>query len=113
MRISFILQDLYRLGAQYVTALVARGLARRGHDVEVVVSAVQTKIGRERPDLKPFELPPEVPFEFIAIPQYETERVLREHLSRLGTTVERGLAVSSFEQDDSGVDVALRRSSAI
>jgi glycosyltransferase involved in cell wall biosynthesis len=57
MKISIVIQDLYRLGAQYVTSLLASGLAQRGHDVEVVVSAVHTRIGNERPSLKPFPLP--------------------------------------------------------
>ena len=60
MRISLVIQDLYRLGAQYVTAMVANGLAQRGHEVAVVVSAVHDRIGRESPDLKPFPLDPRV-----------------------------------------------------
>ena len=52
-------------------------------------------------------LPPDVPYEFIAMPQYETERVLREHLSRFDTKVERGRAVASFQQDDAGVEIVL------
>jgi pentachlorophenol monooxygenase len=48
-------------------------------------------------------VPDDVPFGFIAIPQYETERVLREELTRRGVTVERGLRVTGFTQDDDGV----------
>jgi pentachlorophenol monooxygenase len=44
-----------------------------------------------------------VPFDFIAIPQYETERVLRDELERRGVVVERGLRVTGFTQDDDGV----------
>jgi len=40
--------------------MVANGLAQRGHEVAVVVSAVHDRIGRESPDLKPFPLDPRV-----------------------------------------------------
>jgi pentachlorophenol monooxygenase len=48
-------------------------------------------------------VPDDIPFDFVAIPQYETERVLREELARHGVTVGRGLAVTGFTQDDDGV----------
>ena len=34
---------------------------------------------------------PDMPFGFIGMPQYETERILRERLAGLGTQVERGV----------------------
>ncbi|MEU8527417.1 FAD-dependent monooxygenase [Streptomyces sp. NPDC048629] len=52
-------------------------------------------------------LPPEVPYGFAALPQYETERILAELLARLGTEVERGTALLSFEQDADGVTARL------
>jgi len=52
-------------------------------------------------------LPADVPFGFICIPQYATERILREELAARGVTVERGLGVTAFDQDDDGVTVAL------
>ena len=52
-------------------------------------------------------LPDDVPFGFIAIPQYATERVLRDELARRGIHVERGVAVTDFAQDDDGVTVTL------
>lgn len=57
MRVSLIIQDLFRQGAQYVTAVVARGFVQRGHDVDLVVSKVHRDLVRDRPDLKPFEVP--------------------------------------------------------
>ncbi|MEU6865546.1 FAD-dependent monooxygenase [Streptomyces sp. NPDC046876] len=48
-------------------------------------------------------LPPEVPYGFAALPQYETERILEEHLARFGTATERGVELLSFTQDDDGV----------
>ncbi|MDV7083052.1 pentachlorophenol monooxygenase [Rhodococcus sp. IEGM 248] len=48
-------------------------------------------------------LPADVPFEFIGLPQYETERILTEYLATFGTTIERGAKLTAFEQDDDGV----------
>ncbi|MFI1399871.1 FAD-dependent monooxygenase [Streptomyces sp. NPDC020681] len=53
-----------------------------------------------RIDLK---LPPDVPYGFAALPQYETERLIEEHLGRWGTRIERGTALVSFERDADGV----------
>lgn len=50
-----------------------------------------------------FPIPPDVPFGFIAIPQYATERILRDDLALRGVQVERGLQVTGFEQDAEGV----------
>lgn len=47
-------------------------------------------------------LPPEVPYRFAALPQYETERILEEHLAALGTVIERGTELLSFTQDGDG-----------
>ncbi|WP_412075278.1 FAD-dependent monooxygenase [Streptomyces xanthophaeus] len=54
------------------------------------------------------ELPPEVPYGFAALPQYETERILDEFLARFGTRVERGTELVSFTQDAEGVTSRLR-----
>jgi pentachlorophenol monooxygenase len=48
-------------------------------------------------------LPPEIPYRFFALPQYETERLLAEHLSGLGLRVDRGVTLRSFSQDEDGV----------
>ncbi|MEV6398289.1 FAD-dependent monooxygenase [Streptomyces sp. NPDC051907] len=49
------------------------------------------------------QLPPEVPYGFACLPQYETERLLEEHLARWDTRIERGTELLSFEQDEGGV----------
>ncbi|MGW7312441.1 FAD-dependent monooxygenase [Streptomyces sp. NPDC054865] len=59
---------------------------------------------RERIDLF---LPPEVPYGFAALPQYETERILEEHLARFGTRIERETELVSFTQDAEGVTARL------
>lgn len=48
-------------------------------------------------------LPPEVPYVFAALPQYETERIIEEHLARFGTGIERGTELVGFTQDEDGV----------
>jgi glycosyltransferase involved in cell wall biosynthesis len=60
MYITFVLQDLYRGGAEYVTAILARELVRRGHRVDIVVSAVHNKIKQERQDIRPYDIPKKV-----------------------------------------------------
>jgi 2-polyprenyl-6-methoxyphenol hydroxylase-like FAD-dependent oxidoreductase len=50
---------------------------------------------------------PDVPFGFIGVPQYETERILRERLAGLGTRVQRDVRLVGFEQDDDGVTATL------
>ncbi len=39
---------------------------------------------------------PDIPFGFVGIPQYATERVLDRRLRSLGTTVERGVRLTGF-----------------
>ncbi|MFG2982073.1 FAD-dependent monooxygenase [Streptomyces sp. NPDC048258] len=55
-----------------------------------------------------FALPPEVPYGFAALPQYETERILEEFLARFGTGIERGTELVSFAQDADGVTSRVR-----
>ncbi|MEU8433087.1 FAD-dependent monooxygenase [Streptomyces sp. NPDC029216] len=62
--------------------------------------------GEEREPLR-MELPPEVPYGFAALPQYETERILEDFLARFGTGIERSTELVSFTQDDDGVNVLL------
>ncbi|MGA6175101.1 FAD-dependent monooxygenase [Streptomyces sp. NPDC012600] len=56
-------------------------------------------------------LPPEVPYGFAALPQYETERLLEEHLGRYGTGVERSTELVAFAQDPAGVTSRVRTAS--
>lgn len=72
LKIAFVIQDLYRLGAQYVTSLLAKGLANRGHQVDVVVSGIHEVIGRQRPELNPFPVPDNVGM--VQLPQLKASR---------------------------------------
>ncbi len=51
--------------------------------------------------------PSDIPFGFIAIPQYVTERILREELANQGVHVERGLKLTAFDQDADGVTATI------
>ena len=59
-RIALVNQDLFRLGAQYVTSLIAEGLSKRGYQIDLVLSKVHEQIAQERPDLSPFPIPEKV-----------------------------------------------------
>ncbi|MCP2275955.1 2-polyprenyl-6-methoxyphenol hydroxylase [Nocardia amikacinitolerans] len=52
-------------------------------------------------------LPADIPYRFVGLPQYETERILRKRLATTGTRIERGTTLTHFEQDDSGVHMVL------
>ncbi|MFB6632890.1 FAD-dependent monooxygenase [Streptomyces sp. NPDC056362] len=66
--------------------------------------------GRERDRIE-LTMPPEVPYGFAALPQYETERLLEEYVARRGTVIERGTELLSFTQDRDGVTARLRTAS--
>jgi 2-polyprenyl-6-methoxyphenol hydroxylase-like FAD-dependent oxidoreductase len=51
--------------------------------------------------------PADVPIRFHLLPQYSTERVLRDRLTDLDAEIERGVRVSAFTPDDDGVTVTL------
>ena len=54
-----------------------------------------------------FPVPDDVPFGFLCIPQYATERILADALAARGVRVQRGVALTGFTQDADGVRVAL------
>ncbi|MFG1664230.1 FAD-dependent monooxygenase [Streptomyces sp. Y7] len=58
--------------------------------------------GAERGRIE-LRLPPEVPYLFAALPQYETERIIEEQLARFGTGIERDTELVGFTQDEDGV----------
>jgi 2-polyprenyl-6-methoxyphenol hydroxylase-like FAD-dependent oxidoreductase/heme-degrading monooxygenase HmoA len=54
---------------------------------------------------------PELPYAHLGLPQYETERLLTTKLQSLGVTVERGVELRAFHQDDTVVTAELVRGS--
>ncbi|OLZ54301.1 pentachlorophenol monooxygenase [Streptomyces amritsarensis] len=84
------------------------GMVRAVLDAAVPLRGQLTYVnGAEQPRVD-LALPPEVPYRFAALPQYETERILDEHLARWDTAVERGTELVSFGQDADGVTSRLR-----
>ncbi|RSS83101.1 FAD-dependent monooxygenase [Streptomyces sp. WAC06614] len=79
------------------------GLVRAALDAAVPLRGQLLYVdGTERPRTE-LALPPEVPYGFAALPQYETERVLEEFLHTFGTRIERGTELVGFDQDTDGV----------
>ncbi|MET7617937.1 FAD-dependent monooxygenase [Streptomyces sp. NPDC005408] len=84
------------------------GLVRAALDAAVPMRGQLMYVnGAEQPRID-LVLPPEVPYGFAALPQYETERILDEFLTRYGTRIERGTELVSFAQDADGVTSRLR-----
>ncbi|MCQ6553361.1 FAD-dependent monooxygenase [Streptomyces sp. C10-9-1] len=79
------------------------GVARDALDAAVPLRGQISCVDGADPVRMELALPPEVPYGFAALPQNETERILDEHLRRLGTRVERGTELVSFSQDEGGV----------
>ncbi|MGW6927395.1 FAD-dependent monooxygenase [Streptomyces sp. NPDC054950] len=87
------------------------GLARTVLEAAAVLRGQLIHVnGRERARIE-LTLPPEVPYAFAALPQYETERLLEEYVAGLGTSIERGTELLSFTQDQDGVTARLRTAS--
>ncbi|CAM5553491.1 3-(3-hydroxyphenyl)propionate hydroxylase [Streptomyces xanthochromogenes] len=87
------------------------GLVRDVLEAAVPIHGQLTYVnGVEQPKVD-LELPPEVPYGFAALPQYETERLLEEYLAGLGTAIERETELLSFRQDADGVSALLRTAS--
>jgi len=51
----------------------------------------------------------DLPYGNLGLPQYETERLLAEHLGRFGISVERGVELKGLRDDGRRVDVELAR----
>lgn len=85
----------------------AMGVLDRVLDAAIQMNGQIVYVNGERAAQVDFTVPSDIPFGFIALPQYETERILREELAVRGVRVERGLRLSAFEQDADGVTATL------
>ena len=83
------------------------GLAQTALDVAVPIRGQLVFVNGHQVARTELALPPNVPYGFAALPQYETERLLAEHLARWGTSVERGVELTAFEQDAEQVEARL------
>ena len=97
------------LGVQPRTLEVFEGIGvlRRLLDAAIQMRGQIVYVNGEKTAQLDMTLPADVPFGFIAIPQYATERILREELATRGVRVERGLRLTGFEQDANGVSAGL------
>ncbi|MFK0291802.1 FAD-dependent monooxygenase [Streptomyces sp. NPDC090442] len=85
----------------------AMGLVRRALDKAVPHLGQLVYIdGKPRPRVE-LTLPPEIPYPFATLPQYETERLLAEHLASFGTEVERSIELRSLETHPDEVEATL------
>jgi 2-polyprenyl-6-methoxyphenol hydroxylase-like FAD-dependent oxidoreductase len=83
------------------------GVLNRILDAAIQMFGQMVYVNGEKVAQVEFATPADVPFGFTAIPQYATERILREELAMRGVRVERGLRVAGFEQDADGVTATL------
>lgn len=83
------------------------GILRQVLDAAVQFRGQLVYVNGEKASQLDLALPDDVPFAFIGLPQYATERVLREELATRGVPIERGLRLAGFEQDADGVGATL------
>lgn len=83
------------------------GVLRQILDAAVQLRGQLAYVNGEQVGRLDLALPDDVPFQFIGLPQYATERILREELTARGVAVERGLRLTGFEQDTDGVTATL------
>ncbi|MGW6619695.1 FAD-dependent monooxygenase [Nocardia sp. NPDC055002] len=85
----------------------AMGILREVLDAAILLRGQIVYVNGAETDRMDLALPSEIPFGFLGLPQYETERILRQHLESLGTRVERGVRLVGFTQDEDGVAAVL------
>jgi pentachlorophenol monooxygenase len=83
------------------------GVLRRILDAGVEMNGQIVYVNGEAAGRVDLSLPADVPFGFFCIPQYETERILREELALHGVQVQRGVRLTGFTQDGDGVTATL------
>jgi len=84
-----------------------QGLLRDALDVAAPLRGQLVFVNGRQVSRLDLAVPPDVPFGFIALPQYITERLLASRLRQLGGQVERGVELIGFAQDANGVTVQL------
>jgi pentachlorophenol monooxygenase len=83
------------------------GVLRRVLDAALLMRGQIVYVNGELVSQLDMTLPDDVPFGFIAIPQYVTEAILRDELAMHGVQAKRGVQVTGFEQDADGVTATL------
>ncbi|MDV3127732.1 FAD-dependent monooxygenase [Mycobacterium sp. 21AC1] len=83
------------------------GIVRQVLDAAVQMRGQLVYVNGEQAGRMELALPDDVPFEFIGLPQYATERILRQEATARGVVIERGLRLTGFEQNTDGVTATL------
>jgi 2-polyprenyl-6-methoxyphenol hydroxylase-like FAD-dependent oxidoreductase len=86
----------------------AIGIARSALDASITMRGQLVYDNGEQVSRMELSLPDDVPYRFTALPQYETERILAEHLESLGVIPQRGVEFLGFIQDAGGVTATVR-----
>jgi 2-polyprenyl-6-methoxyphenol hydroxylase-like FAD-dependent oxidoreductase len=89
---------------QYAKAV---GVQPRTLEAALLMRGQIVYVNGERVSQLDMTLPDDVPFGFIAIPQYATEAILRDELAMQGVAVQRGVRLIGFEQGADGVTATL------
>ena len=84
------------------------GVARDALDAGITMRGQLTFVNGEPAGRLDLTLPPDVPYRFIALPQYETERILGARLAATGVEIRRGWELLDVDQDDAGVTASVR-----
>jgi 2-polyprenyl-6-methoxyphenol hydroxylase-like FAD-dependent oxidoreductase len=87
------------------------GVARQMIEAGVWITGLRSIINGQLVPDKMRDLS-DLPYAELGVPQYETERILAEHLDRLGGVIERGVALAELRQTEEGVAVALEGAGA-
>jgi 2-polyprenyl-6-methoxyphenol hydroxylase-like FAD-dependent oxidoreductase len=84
------------------------GLLRDALDRALPLAGQLVYLNGEQVARTDLELPPDVPYGFVALPQYATEALLADRLHGLGGHVDRGVELVGLDQDADGVTARLR-----
>ncbi|AKS33317.1 FAD-dependent monooxygenase [Mycolicibacterium goodii] len=83
------------------------GILRQILDAAVQLRGQIVYVNGEQAGQMDLSLPDDVPYQFIALPQYATERILRQEAAARGVVIERGWRLTGFDQDADGVTAKL------
>jgi 2-polyprenyl-6-methoxyphenol hydroxylase-like FAD-dependent oxidoreductase len=82
------------------------GIARAMIDAGIWITGQRSIVHPHAPKDELLELS-DLPYSQLGLPQYETERLLTQHLNHYGLQVERGVSLASLRQDATQVEVQL------
>jgi 2-polyprenyl-6-methoxyphenol hydroxylase-like FAD-dependent oxidoreductase len=82
------------------------GIARTMIDAGVWIRGLRSIVHPHAPKDELLEFS-DLPYSELGLPQYETERLLSQHLNQYGLAIERGVTLTSLTQDANQVEVQL------